>query len=478
MPQKDSSEPPDSIMTVQESSYDYELLVIGGGSGGLVAAKQAAKQGVKVGLIEAKQLGGTCANRGCVPKKFMYYAAKFAHQATVAQSYGWTEEKAGVFNWSAFQSGMQEQLDNIRSSIQDSVEEAAVDLIRGTASFVDSHQLTIENTSKDLQDSQTISAQNILLAVGGQPIKLDFPGIELALTSRDLFQLEQLPKSIIIIGGGYIGVEFSGILNALGVKVTLVDTDSMPLQNFDRALQEGVLENLEEQGIQFVANASLDSLCRSQNQTTIATVASTHDPVAEPQTLEAECILVATGRSPNLEGLNLEAAGIEVEDGAIAVNDHYQTTQPNIYAVGDCIDRLPLTPVANAEAHCVIDQLYGDGNAKVDYRWIPSAVYAMPPAASVGWSESQAEAEVEHLNCFQKEVSPLSHMLSDAIPQHRVKWVVDKTSNKVLGLHVLGASAPDIVQSITPLLRRGITHRELQQAIGIHPTFGEALFDC
>lgn len=467
----------ESTAASQTSPYGYDLLVIGGGSGGLVAAKQAAKQGIKVGLIEANQLGGTCANRGCVPKKLMHYAAEFAHQATLGQSYGWTKGQTGSFHWKVFQEKMQEQLKKIRSSIEDSVEEAGVDLIRGRARFTEAHQLEVKSTDPAQPKTRTISAKNIVIAVGGQPIKLDIPGIELALTSRNLFKLEQLPKSLMIVGGGYIGVEFSGILKALGVEITLVDTDAMPLQNFDQALQEGVLQNLKEQGIRFVANASLDCIRSDENQTMIATVVSTQDGSSKSQEIRADRILVATGRSPNLEPLNLAAAGIGTQEGAIAVNTLYQTSQPHIYAVGDCIDRLPLTPVAQAEARCVIDQLYGEGQAEVDYRWTPSAVYAMPPAASVGWSESQAKENAEPFTCYQKEVTPLSHVLSDATPHHQIKWIVDKTSNKVLGLHVLGASAPDIVQSITPLLKRGVSHRELQQAMGIHPTFGEELFD-
>ena len=464
------------------STYDYELLVIGGGSGGLVAAKQAAKQGIKVGLVEANQLGGTCANRGCVPKKLMHYAAECAHQTEVARCYGWPEAAAGKFDWPTFQADMQEQLGNIRNSIQDSVVEAGAELIRGRASFVDAHHLAIEPAESHQADTpRQVSAENILIAVGGQPLKPDIAGIELALTSRDLFKLDQLPKSIIIVGGGYIGVEFSGILNAMGVEVTLVDTDALPLENFDQALREGVLKNMEDQGIRFIANASLYSVGRSNSgQELVATLVSKNDKDSESeekQQIEAEQVLIAVGRSPNLKPLNLEAAGVKLDEGAIAVNDHYQTSQPNIYAVGDCIERLPLTPVAQAEARCVVDWLYGEGKAEVDYRWAPSAVYAMPPAASAGWSESQAEGKA-HFICYQKSVTPLSHILSENAPQHQIKWVVDKTSNQVLGLHILGAGAPDIVQSITPLLKRGIQHSELQQAMGIHPTFGEELFDC
>lgn len=470
----------DSKSTSEDSAYDYELLVIGGGSGGLVAAKQAAKQGIKVGLIEANEMGGTCANRGCVPKKLMHYAAEFAHQTTVAKNYGWAESQKGQFDWGAFQTKLQEQLGNIRDSIEGSVKEAGIELIRGRAKFVNKHQLSIQSLSDGKEKSYILSAQRIIIAVGGQPLKLDIPGIELALTSRDLFKLEQLPKSLLIVGGGYIGVEFSGILTALGVEVTLVDTDSMPLQHFDQALQTGVLKNIQEQGVRFVANASLESIRGGGSngvKTAIASFVSTEDGNAQKQELEAEQILVATGRSPNLEPLNLEAVGVEVEEGAIAVNENYQTSQSNIYALGDCIDRLPLTPVAQAEARCVIAQLYGEGKSSVDYRWSPSAVYSMPPAASVGWSEEQARENVADVICYQKEVTPLSHVLSDETPHNQLKWVVDKDSNQVLGLHVLGASAPDIIQSITPLLKRGITHSELQQAMGIHPTFGEELFD-
>ena len=468
-----------STAAIQDSSYDYELLVIGGGSGGLVAAKQAAKAGIKVGLVEADEVGGTCANRGCVPKKLMHYAAEFSHQKTLAQSYGWPESKKGAFHWETFQTKLQEQLENIRSSISDSVTEAGIELIRGRAQFIDQHQLSIQRIA-DGAEHYSVSAERIIIAVGGQPMKLDIPGMDIALTSRDLFKLEKLPQSMIIVGGGYIGVEFSGILSTMGVSVTLMDTDATPLQHFDQALREGVLKNLQEQGVKFVANASLESI-RSASEAglemAIASFSSTLEEDSSQQEVKAEQILVATGRTPNLAPLNLEAAGVKVEKGAIVVDDHYQTSQSNIYALGDCIDRLPLTPVAQAEARCVIDHLYGEGIATVDYRWSPCAVYAMPPAASVGWTEEQAKEKVDNVICHRKEVTPLSHVLSQTTPHSQLKWIVDGDSDQILGLHVLSVSAPDIVQSITPLLQRGICHHELQQAMGIHPTFGEELFD-
>ena len=474
------SQPSTITFQYSDSSYDYELLVIGGGSGGLVAAKQAAKKGIKVGLVEADEVGGTCANRGCVPKKLMHYAAEFSHQKTVAQSYGWPESHKGAFHWETFQAKLQDQLENIRSSISDSVTEAGIELLRGRAQFIDQHQLSIQ-TATDGAEHHSVSAERIIIAVGGQPMMLDIPGIDIALTSRDLFKLEKLPQSMIIVGGGYIGVEFSGILSAMGVSVTLVDTDATPLQNFDQALREGVLQNLQEQGVEFVANASLESIRNAGEEggatMAIASFSSTLEGDSSQPELKAEQILVATGRTPNLAPLNLEAADIKVEKGAIAVDEHYQTSQANIYALGDCIDRLSLTPVAQAEARCVIDHLYGNGNVTVDYRWSPCAVYTMPPAASVGWTEEQAKEKLEKVMCHRKEVTPLSHVLSEVTPHHRLKWIVDEESDQILGLHVLGASAPDIVQSITPLLQRGICHSELQQAMGIHPTFGEELFD-
>jgi len=481
MASNDSNPQPTSDSSA--TSHDYELLVIGGGSGGLVAAKQAAKQGIKVGLIESAQLGGTCANRGCVPKKLMHYAAEFAHQQAVAQDYGWGDSKQNAFNWDGFREKLHSQLANIRGSIGDSVKEAGVELVRGRAEFIDAHRLTVKGSGDAAEQTRELSAERIIVAVGGQPLKLDLPGIELALTSRDVFKLEKLPRSMVIVGGGYIGVEFSGIFTALGVEVTLVDTDPLPLQNFDQSLREGVLTNLKEQGVRFVGNASLESIRSGAAGagSRIASFGSTDqdesgEGESKQQELEADIIVIATGRTPNLEPLSLEAAGVDVEKGAIAVNHHYQTSQSNIYAIGDCINRLPLTPVAQAEACYVIDHVYGDGEASVDYRWMPSAVFSMPPSASVGWTEAAAKEKQENITCYSKEVTPLSHVLSEIAPHSRLKWIVDADSDQVLGLHVLGASAPDIVQGLTPLLKRGISHSELEKAVGIHPTFGEELF--
>lgn len=460
-----------------DQDFDYDLLIVGAGSGGLAAAKCASSLGVRVGLIEEEAIGGTCVNRGCVPKKLMFYAAQFAHETKLARSFAWQEAGATDLDWQKFRQLIEKQILTIQDSMRSSLEKSGTALIQGKASFQDHHCLRINSSSSG---ESILSAQHILIAVGSKPKLLDIPGIELALTSRDIFKLASLPKSLLIVGGGYIGVEFAGILNAFGVKIILVDTSERILSGFDSDVRCELHEFLEKQGIKMVMQSSLDKIEAHDSYRRIYLSASEHE---QQIVLEAEAVLIATGREPNLDELALNVANVKLEEsGAIAVDFHSRTSQNNIYAVGDCTARLPLTPVAKAEAKAVIDTLYGSRPTVVDYRWVPSAVYAYPPAASVGWIEAEAREKLsrnskdnQDITVYKTHVSPLRQSLEKDSKPAFIKFIVEQSSDQVLGLHVIGEQAADLVQAMTPALQAGIRFSELQKTIAIHPTFGEEL---
>ncbi len=456
----------------RKQNFDYNLLIIGAGSGGMAAAKSAAEQGIRVGLIEKEAVGGTCANRGCVPKKLMFYAAEFAQNARLAKSFAWHDVK-GSLNWDALRESIQSAIESIQLSIQDSLQEVGIELLYGEASFEDSHHIKLQ-----LQEGeeQTLSAEHLLIAVGGQPILLDLPGIDLALTSREMFTLKRLPQSIAIIGGGYIGVEFAGILNTFGVEVTLVDTSKQILGGFDSSIRSAIQSHLQEQGVNLVMEASLSKIEETEAGKRIY-LSPVEENAEQVPPIEAEMVLVATGRKPALEGLNLEAAGVDLGDsGAIAVDAHSRTSQTHIYAVGDCTGRLCLTPVAKAEAEAVIKTIYQNSPTEVDYRWVPSSVFSHPPATSVGWTEETAQKKSDQpIKIYETKVSPLRYALAQHRPPGLIKFVVSESSGEVLGLHVIGEQSTALVQSVTPALKQGIRFDQIQQTVAIHPTFGEEM---
>lgn len=317
-------------------SYDYDLFVIGAGPGGIAASKQVAAQGVRVDVAEQEAIGGTCVNRGCVPKKFIVYAADFALQNQVAPNYGWSNIQ-GSFDWSRFISAVHRQVENLNQSYLQTFQKAGIELIGSQATFVDAHTVKV--------DRRKVTADKILIAVGGHPLKPNISGIEHAITSREMFQLQQLPKRLVIVGGGYIGVEFSSMMNAFGVEVTVVETDELILSGFDQDIRSTLQNALAQRGIQIFGNTTAKEIKQSADELQI-TLSGDRD-----QIITADTILFATGRAPNTNSLGLEKAGVEVgKKGEIQVDDYSRTTEANIFATGDCTSRVPLTPVAKSEA--------------------------------------------------------------------------------------------------------------------------------
>lgn len=447
-------------------TFDYDLFVIGAGPGGVAAAKQAATYGVRVGIAEREAIGGTCVNRGCIPKKFIVYAADFALHDRAATSYGWSECDR-EFDWSRFIAAVHQQVEQRRQSFLKKLEQAGIDVIQGEATFIDPHTVAI--------DKRKITADKILIAVGGKAIKPQkISGIEYAITSRQMFELPQLPQRLVIVGGGYIGVEFSSMMNAFGVEVTLMDRDETILSGFDDDVRAGVQQGLCQRGIKFLGNTTAKEIRRdSEGLQVVLSGDST-------QTIPADTILFATGRSPNAENLGLENAGVELGDkGAkvasrtafgIAVNSNSRTNQAHIYAVGDCTNRKQLTPVARAEGRAVAQTIFDNKSPQINYNFIPAAVVARPEAAAVGMTEAQAREKFgDAVQCYCTQFEPLFYSMTNQSEQAMMKLVVDGNSDRVLGAHMVGDRAAEIIQSLAVAIQQGATKQDLDANLGIHP---------
>ncbi len=440
-------------------AFDYDLFIIGAGSAGLAASKQAASYGKRIAIAEQEAIGGTCINRGCVPKKLMVYAADFALKERFASGYGWNECKRQL-DWSRLIVAVHQQIEKRHQSYLQALHKGSVELIQSHVTFIDPHTIEI--------DGRKVTADKIIIAVGGHPLKPDIPGIEHAITSREMFQLQKLPKRLAIVGGGYIGVEFSSMMNAFGVEVTLMDRDELILSGFDDDIRSGLQNGLSQRGIKFLGNTTAKEIKQVNGELQIILSGD------RPQTLTADTILIATGRSPNTKNLNLENALVEVgEKGAITVDDYNRTTQENIFAIGDCSTRIPLTPVVRSEGRAVANTIFGDKPEKLNYDYVPSAIFARPEAAAVGMSEAKAREKFgESVQCLRTRFEPLFYTMTDRSEQAMMKLVVDE-SDRVLGAHMVGEHAADIIQSLAVAIRKGVTKQDVEATIGIHPTTGE-----
>ncbi|MBW4559678.1 MAG: glutathione-disulfide reductase [Mojavia pulchra JT2-VF2] len=441
-------------------AFDYDLFVIGAGPAGLAAAKQAASYGVRVAVAEQEAIGGTCVNRGCVPKKLIVYAADFAQSNQMAHHYGWSECQQH-FDWTIFIKSVHQHLDRIHLCYYEQLQQAGIELIRKHATFVDAHTLEL--------DGRKVTADKILIAVGGRPNKPDIPGIEYAITSREMFHLPYLPERLAIIGGGYIGTEFSSMMHAFGCEVSVIESEAMILSGFDDDICSSVQQGLSQRGIRFFTNSTAQKITLSEDGLLLTITGEGQE------TIIADTILVATGYIPNTKNLNLEKAQVELgEHGAIKVDEFNRTTQENIFAVGDCISRVQLTPVAKAEGKAVANTIFGNKPQKLNYDFVPSAVFCRPEVASVGMTEAKARQKFgQAVKCYCTHFQPLLYQLSEPNEQITIKLVVDEDSQRVLGAHMVGEHAADIIQSLGVAIRKGITKQDLDETIGIHPTTAE-----
>jgi glutathione reductase (NADPH) len=441
-------------------AFDYDLLVVGAGSGGLAASKRAASHGAKVGIIENDLVGGTCVLRGCIPKKLMVYASSFSHMFQDAVGYGW-EKVNPKFDWNYLISAVDKEVRRLSDRHISNLEKAGVELISGKGVLVDNHTVAVGD--------QKLSADKILLSVGSKPVKLPIPGIEHVWTSREMFGLSEQPKSMAVVGGGYIGVEFASIMNGLGTQVTEIIRRDYILRGFDgdvrRELQEGMIRH----GVNVYSNTTVDKIEKTDKGLQLTLSGE------KAGTLEVDGVLYAVGRKPNIENLGLENAGVEVKNDAIAVNAYSQTSQPNIFAVGDCTDRANLTPVAIDEGRKFVDTEFVGKPRHTSYENIPTAVFGDPEACSVGYTEEGAIEELgeDRVAIHRARFKPLFHNLTGAEERVVLKLVVNKDNDRVLGAHAVGKDAAEIIQGVAVAVTMGATKQDFDATMALHPSTAE-----
>jgi glutathione reductase (NADPH) len=442
-------------------AYDYDLFVIGAGSGGVRASRIAANHGARVGICEDYRVGGTCVIRGCVPKKLLVYGSKFAHEFEDAASFGWTLGEPS-HSWAALRDTVQKEVDRLNGVYLRLLDGAGVKLHMGRARLMDRHTIAIGN--------ETITADKILVAVGGRPEVPKIPGHEHAITSNEAFHLpDPLPKRIAVVGGGYIAVEFAGIFNGLGAEVDLV------------LRRDRVLRGFDEECRTFVHNALASSGIHMRTETNIERIVATNDGKGPYQLhtpnggmIETDVVMYATGRVPNTGGIGLEKAGVQLDKaGAIAVDEWSKTTADNIWAVGDVTNRIALTPVAILEGHCFADTEFGKKPRKPDHHNVASAVFCQPELATVGLTEEEARRMLGDLRIFTAAFRPMKYTLTGRQQRTFMKLVVEAATDKVVGVHMVGDDAAELVQGLAVAVKAGATKAQFDATVGIHPTSGE-----
>ena len=451
--------------------YDFDLFVIGGGSGGVRAARMAAQRGVRVALVEAQGqagLGGTCVNAGCIPKKLYGYAAHYATAQRESQGYGW-EGPAARLNWATLKANRARELARLNAVYADLLRASGVTLFEGWARLLDPHTLSLASLNADGSPGQrTFSAERILVATGAAPHLPHFQGREHALSSTDLFELEPFPQRLLVVGGGYIACELASIFHGLGAQVTQLYRGEQILRGFDDELRHFLAAELLKQGLDLRLQAGVLSLERHAD--------GLHAALEDGNTLVVDAALYATGRRPNVQGLGLEAIGVaQGPQGEIVVDAQLQTSVPSVYAVGDVTAQLQLTPVALAQAMRLVEHLYGSGHSTpaLDFELVPTAVFTHPCLASVGLSEAQARQRFEHVSLYRSEFRALRHTLSGSSERTLIKLIVNDADDRVLGLHMVGAEAGEIVQGFAVALQAGATKAVFDATLGIHPTAAE-----
>jgi glutathione reductase (NADPH) len=444
-------------------SDPYDLLVIGAGSGGVRASRMAGQFGARVAVCEEARLGGTCVNVGCVPKKLFVYGANFAEMFKDAEGFGWSVGRQD-FDWAGLVANKDREIKRLNGVYGRIMENAGVDILRGRGHFIDAHTVEVAG--------QQVRAEHILVATGGKASVPKIPGASLAVTSDDLFQLAALPQRLVVVGGGYIAVEFACIFHNLGVEVSLLYRSDALLRRFDGDIRAFFAEQLVAKGVDLRLNTNVVSIARDADGGLLASL-------TDGGALHADMVLMATGRHPNTAGLGLEAAGVRTNArGAIVVNDLYQTSAPHIYAVGDVIDRFQLTPVALAEGMAVARNLFGGGAVdgrpvRVDYDNIPTAVFTQPPIGTVGLTEEAARAAHDQVVVYRSRFRPMVHTLSGREERTMMKLVVDGATDRVLGCHMVGPHAAEVIQGFAVAIQCGVTKAQMDRTIGIHPTAAE-----
>ncbi|EWH01072.1 glutathione-disulfide reductase [Halomonas sp. BC04] len=439
--------------------FDYDLFVIGAGSGGVRAARTAAATGARVAVAEDRYLGGTCVNVGCVPKKLYSYAAHFHDAFEDAAGFGWQLPGVPTFNWATLRDNKSGEIKRLNDIYGRLLETAGVRLINGRARVVDEHRVDVAG--------ETISAAKILVAVGGWPWVPEFPGSEHAVTSNEVFDLERFPERFLVLGGGYIAVEFASIFNGLGSEAHLVYRGELFLRGFDREVREFTREQMALKGVNLHFETNIELIERVENGLLVT--------LTNGEALEVDAVLAATGRKPHLEGLGLAELGVERNpDGTLKVNERFETSVPSILALGDVTGGPELTPVALAEAMHLVKQHFSDTPAApLDYQNIATAVFCHPNIGTVGISEEQAREQYAAIRVYRTDFRPMKHTLSGSQERCLMKLIVDDASDVVVGAHMVGEEAGELIQGIAIAVRAGLTKADFDATVGIHPTGAE-----
>lgn len=439
------------------SSYDFDLFVIGAGSGGVRSARMAAAAGARVAICEESRFGGTCVIRGCIPKKLLVYAAHFRDDFEDAVAYGW-DSRLPTFDWSRLIANKDAEIDRLEGIYRNLLKNAGVELIEGRGHLIDAHTVRV--------GGEAYTAETILIATGGAPWKPDIPGVEHAITSNEALALPDLPRRIVIVGGGYIAVEFAGVFRSLGSEVAMVIRAEELLRGFDDDLRVELARAMRAEGVEIYTRENPVDIRHEQAGCTLTTDLG--------RELDADLVMFATGRMPSTRGLGLQTVGVETgPNGAIKVDEHLRTSVPNIYALGDVTDRLNLTPVAIHEGMCFVRTVFGGEPTSPDHENVPTAVFSHPPIGTVGLTEAEARERFGKVHIYKSRFRPLKHTLTKRETYTLMKLIVDAGTDRVLGCHMIGADAPEIAQGLGIALKCGATKAQFDATIGIHPTAAE-----
>jgi len=442
--------------------YDYDLFVIGAGSGGVRASRMAAQYGAKVAVAEEYRVGGTCVIRGCVPKKLFVYASRFAEEFEDAAGFGWRVPTQPEFDWPTLRDNKDTEIDRLNGIYIRNLENSGVDIFAERAELEDAHTVVLKSNGRK------VTARTILIATGAAPFVPGIPGAELAITSNEAFHLDALPDRIAIVGGGYIAIEFAGIFNGLGVDVSLLYRGEQILRGFDDDLRWGLAEEMRKKGIDVRTECDVEAIERQGNGVRLTL------PDGKP--LEAGLVMYATGRNPLTAGLGLENAGVDLDkNGAVKVNPYSKSSVDHIYAVGDVTDRVALTPVAIREGAAFAETVFNANPIAVDHATIPTAVFSQPELGTVGLTETEARAAHAEIEIYKSEFRPMKHTLSGRDEKMRMKLVVDATSQRVLGCHIMGPDAGEMAQVLGIAVKMGATKSDFDQTMAVHPTAAEEL---
>jgi len=445
------------------SNYDYDLFTIGAGSGGVRASRLASSYGARVGVAEEYRVGGTCVIRGCVPKKYLVYASEYGHGFHNAKGYGWSAENVS-FDWSTLIANKDNEIDRLNGIYIRNLKNAGADIFQSRATIKDAHTIHLEAEDRD------VTAERILIATGGAPwIDETVPGHELGITSNEAFHLEKLPKHVVVAGGGYIAIEFACIFKGLGADVCLVYRGEDILRYFDADVSTQVHTEMQRQGIRVITQAVFEKIEKlGGEQKRVHLSNGVH--------IDTDCVFWAVGRKPATKGLGLENVGVEMDrNGAIKVNENSQSSVDNIFAVGDVTDRVNLTPVAIREGAAFAETYYNNNPTKTDYRFIPKAVFSQPPVGSVGYAEHEARHEFKNVDIYKTNFRSMKHILTGSEERVMMKLVVDGDTGRVLGCHIVGEEAAEMIQCVAIAVKAGLTKKDFDDTVALHPTIAEEL---